>query len=304
MTYIKEKVKQYLDDCKRVPSLATMTAQQARQMRAKFPMPDVKPGKVASIENRMVRARDGYDIPVRIYTPAGEGPFPVIMYYHGGGWVLNDLNTCHVSCSLLSEKAGAIVVSVEYRLAPEYKFPIPLFDAYDALLAVKEGLAVKSNGRISVAGDSAGGNLATAVTQLAREDGLAIDAQILLYPVTDLSYESTSYKVYGKGYGLDRDVMRWFGDYYIRSQDDMKNPLLAPLHAELAGLPRAFVLVAENDVLRDEGLAYAKKLEQSGVPVKQSIASGLVHSFFTKNDVFQEEIIETIDEIAAFLHER
>ena len=302
MTYVKEKAREYLAACSRLPSLTTMTAQEARQMRAKFPMPDARPGKVASIENRMVCARDGYEIPVRIYTPAGEGPFPVILYYHGGGWVLNDLNTCHVSCSLLAQKAEAIVVSVEYRLAPEYKFPVPLFDAYDAFLAVKEGEVVRSDGCISVAGDSAGGNLATAVTQLAREDRLAIDAQILLYPVTDLSYDSTSYNVYGKGFGLDGDVMRWFGDYYIRSEEDVDNPLLSPLRAELAGLPRAFVLVAENDVLRDEGLAYAKKLEQSGVPVTQSIASGLIHSYFTRNDVFQEEILETIDEITAFLH--
>lgn len=305
MTYIKEKTKQYLVNFNQIPSPATMTAQEARAMRANYPPPSIQPGKVASIENKAVRARDGYRIPLRIYTPDGKGPFPVILYYHGGGWVLNDLNTCHVSCSLLAEKTGAIVVSVEYRLAPEYKFPVPLFDAYDAFRAISEGMeGLRSTGSISVAGDSAGGNLATAVTQLAREEGLTIDAQILLYPVTDLSYESGSYKLYGKGFGLDSDVMKWFGNYYIRTHEDAKDPLVAPLYAELAGLPRAFVLVAENDVLRDEGLTYAKKLEQSGVQVKQSIASGLVHSFFTKNDVFEEEIRQTIDEIAAFLNGR
>lgn len=305
MTYIKEKTKQYLIQHNRLPSLATMTAQKAREMRANYPLADVQPGKVASIENRTVLARDGYRIPVRIYTPVGEGPFPVIVYYHGGGWVLNDLNTCHVSCSLLGEKAEAIVVSVEYRLAPEFKFPTPLLDAYDAFLAVKKGtLGLHAKDRISVAGDSAGANLATVVAQLARKDELLIDSQILLYPVTDLSYESGSYNTYGEGFGLDKVVMKWFGDYYIRTKEDAKNPLVAPVHAELAGLPRAYVLVAENDVLRDEGLAYAKKLEQSGVLVKQSIASGLVHSFFTKNDVFEEEISQTIDDITSFLKPR
>lgn len=305
MTYIKEKAKQYLIHHNRKPSLVTMTAQKAREMRAKYPPIDMSPGKVASIENTIVQARDGYHIPVRIYTPVGEGPFPIIMYYHGGGWVLNDLNTCHISCSLLAEKAEAIVVSVEYRLAPEFKFPTPLLDAYDAFLAVKKGtLGLHAKDRISVAGDSAGANLATVVTQLARQDGIIIDAQILLYPVTDLSYEGNSYETFEEGYGLDRAVMKWFGQHYIRTREDTKNPLIAPIHAELAGLPAAFVLVAENDVLRDEGLAYAKKLEQSGVRVKQSIASGLVHSFFTKNDVFEEEILQTIDEIVSFLDMR
>lgn len=302
MTYIKEKAKQYLLHHNRRPSLATLTAQKAREMRAKYPPIDTPSGKVASIENTIVQARDGHSIPVRIYTPVGEGPFPVIMYYHGGGWVLNDLNTCHVSCSILAEKAEAIVVSVEYRLAPEFKFPTPLLDAYDAFLAVKKGmLGLRANDRISVAGDSAGANLATVVTQLARKEELSIDSQILLYPVTDLSYESGSYNTYGEGFSLDKAVMKWFGDYYIRTKEDTKNPLIAPIHAELTGLPTAFVLVAENDVLRDEGLAYAKKLEQSGVRVKQSIAFGLVHSFFTKNDVFEEEILKTIDEIVSFL---
>lgn len=305
MTYLKKKTKQYLIHHNQTPSLTTMSAQKAREMRANYPPIHVQSGKLAAIENRAVAARDGYPIPVRVYKPIGEGPFPVILYYHGGGWVLNDLNTCHISCSLLAEKAGAIVVSVEYRLAPEYKFPVPLHDAYDAFLAINKGIeGLQTNGHVYVAGDSAGGNLAAGVTLLAKEGGLTIDAQVLLYPVTDLSYDSSSYLTYGEGYGLDRAVMKWFGNYYIRTSADAENPLLAPIHAELAGLPRAFVLVAENDVLRDEGLAYAKKLEQSGVHVKQSIAAGLVHSFFTKNEVFEEEIHQTIDEIAAFLKGR
>ena len=302
MTYLKEKTKQYLAKFNRLPSLTTMTAQRARDLRAALPPVQVKTGNVATIDNRTITARDGAQIPVRIYTPVGEGVFPIIVYYHGGGWVLNDLNTCHASCTLLAEKTNSIVVSVEYRLAPEFKFPIPLFDAYDAFYSVKnEAVKLRGNGIISVAGDSAGGNLATGVALLAKEANIQIDAQILLYPVTDLSYDSNSYETYAKNYGLDRDVMKWFGDYYIRVPDDAQNPLLAPIQADVTGLPPTFLLVAENDVLRDEGLAYAKKLQQSGVLVKQSIASGLVHSYFTKNDVFEEEIDETIEEIASFL---
>ena len=302
MTYLKEKTKRYLAKFNRLPSLTTMTAERARALRAALPPVQVKTGNVATIDNRTITARDGAQIPVRIYTPVGEGPFPIVIYYHGGGWVLNDLNTCHASCTLLAEKTNSIVVSVEYRLAPEFKFPIPLFDAYDAFYSVKnEAVKLRGNGIISVAGDSAGGNLATGVALLAKEADIQIDAQILLYPVTDLSYASHSYETYAKNYGLDRDVMKWFGDYYIRVPEDAHNPLVAPIRADVTGLPPTFLLVAENDVLRDEGLAYAKKLQQSGVLVKQSIASGLVHSYFTKNDVFEEEIDETIEEISSFL---
>ena len=302
MTYLKEKTKRYLAKFNRLPSLTTMTAERARALRAALPPVQVKTGNVATIDNRTITARDGAQIPVRIYTPVGEGDFPIIVYYHGGGWVLNNLNTCHASCTLLAEKTNSIVVSVEYRLAPEFKFPVPLFDAYDAFYWVKhEAEKLRGNGIVSVAGDSAGGNLATGVALLAKEANIQLDAQILLYPVTDLSYDSHSYETYAEHYGLDRDVMKWFGDLYIRVPEDVQNPLLAPIRADVTGLPPTFLVVAENDVLRDEGLAYAKKLQQSGVVVQQSIALGLVHSYFTKNDVFEEEIDETIEEIASFL---
>ena len=302
MTYVKEKTKQYLAKFNQLPTLTTMTAERARALRAAVPPVQVKTGHVAKIDNQTITARDGAQIPVRIYTSVGEGPFPVIVYYHGGGWVLNNLNTCHASCTLLAEKTNSVVVSVEYRLAPEFKFPTPVFDAYDAFDWVKnEAEKLRGNGMISVAGDSAGGNLATGVALLAKEANIQIDTQILLYPVTDLSYDSNSYETYATNYGLDRDVMKWFGDLYIRVPEDAQNPLLAPIRADVTGLPSTFLVVAENDVLRDEGLAYAKKLQQSGIVVTQSIASGLVHSYFTKNDVFEEEIDETIEEIARFL---
>ncbi len=301
MTYLKDKAKNYLKKVNGMPPLTTFTPGKVRALRAAVPPPKVKTGDVY-VENTHFTARDGAEINVRIYKPKQQGLFSAIVYYHGGGWVLNDLNTCDASCSLLAEQAKAIVISVEYRLAPEYKFPVPLHDAYDALLWVKENVAY--NGFIAVAGDSAGGNLAAAVTLIAKEQHESIDAQILLYPVTELTYRSPSYETYSKGYGLDQEEMKWFGNYYVRTADDAYNPLVAPLLADVEQLPRAFIIVAENDVLRDEGKAYADKLQAAGVPVTFSIAEGIVHSFFTKNDTFAEEIDETIARIAAFLYEQ
>lgn len=303
MTQLHEAAKKYLKKVNNIPSLAEMTAEDARTMRAKLPTARNKIAKLASIDNTTIPVRDGASIPIRIYTPEGSGSFPILIYYHGGGWVLNDLNTCHESCSFLAKETNSIVVSVEYRLAPEYKFPVPLYDAYDAFLWVRDNVGKLGGVRdlISVAGDSAGGNLATAVTLLAKKEHQKIAAQILLYPVTELSYSSASYSTYANGYGLDKDVMKWFGNYYIRQEEDRFNPLLAPLLADVRGLPSAFVLVAENDVLRDEGSAYAKKIVNNGILVEHHIAKGMVHSFFTKNESFEEQINHTIEQIASFL---
>ncbi|WP_332645398.1 alpha/beta hydrolase [Lysinibacillus sp. 54212] len=253
MTQLHKAAKNYLKKVNNIPSLATMTALEAREMRAKLHPPKIKIARLASIDDKAIRVRDGSNIPIRIYTPEGNGPFPIVIYYHGGGWVLNDLNTCHESCSYLAKETNSIIVSVEYRLAPEYKFPVPLYDAYDAFLWVRANVENLGGEKdlISVAGDSAGGNLATAVTLLAKKEQQKIAAQILLYPVTELSYNSVSYSTYANGYGLDKDVMKWFGNYYIRQEGDIFNPLLAPLLADVRELPPAFVLVAENDVLRD-----------------------------------------------------
>lgn len=307
MSNLLDITRKYLHKANKLPSLATMTAKEARRMRA-CPSPSAeKIAPLSAITNTQFSARDGAQMPLRIYTPFGDGPFPVIIYYHGGGWVLNDLNTCHESCALLANKTKSIVVSVEYRLAPEFKFPIPLHDAFDAFRWTKETIA-DYNGNpqiVSVAGDSAGGNLAIGVSLLAKNEPGAIASQLLLYPVTDLSYSSNSYKIFEYGYGLDKEVMEWFGNYYIRSEEDAKNPLVAPLHAtELADLPPTFIVVAENDVLRDEGMQFGTKLLETGVDMELMIAEGLVHSYFTKNDSFDMQIGETINRITDFLRRK
>ncbi len=301
---LHEHTKNYLIRVNEIPSLVTMSAQEAREMRSKAPNLKRPTAQLVTIKQQTITMRDGHKINIRIYTPNGQGPFDIIVYYHGGGWVLNDLNTCHESCSYIAQQTNQIVVSVEYRLAPEYKFPIPVFDAFDSFLWVNEHASSFDGNvkRISVAGDSAGGNLAVAVSQLAAREKLPITSQILLYPVTDLSYNTKSYSLFGKGFGLDRDVMQWFGDYYISSQIDATNPLVSPLQlTNFTHFPPTIIFVAENDVLRDEALEFNKRLQQAGVQTKSIVMEGLVHSYFTNNEVFEREIHQTIEQIDAFL---
>jgi acetyl esterase len=304
MAQLLEKTKQYLLNKNKTPSLASMSYREAREMRASLPKRSVELPLLASVENRQITMRDGATIPIRIYIPLGQGPFPIIIYYHGGGWVLNDLDTCHESCAHLSNKSQHIIVSIGYRLAPEYKFPIPVNDAFDSLLwAIENANELNGNAKqISLAGDSAGGNLAIAVCQLAKKEEISIISQILLYPVTDLSYDTASYLLFEKGFGLDRDVMKWFGDYYINDEQDAFNPLVAPLKMQdFSSLPPACIFVAENDVLRDEALQYAERLKAAEVKTEVTLMEGIVHSYFTNNDIFDEEIEHTIQTIHAFL---
>ena len=230
--------------------------------------------ELASIANRSL---DG--IPVRIYRPAGAGPQPVCVYFHGGGWTLGGLDHYDMLCSHLAQGAGWTVISVDYRLAPEHKFPIPVFDCWTALLAVRAHaaeLAIDPS-RIAVAGDSAGGNLAAVVSLLARDYGVPLAQQILIYPVTDYVAPRPSYEF---DYLLSREDMLAFWNYYLHHPGEAASPLAAPLRAaSLAGLPPAYILTAEFDPLRDEGEEYAQRLGDAGVPVKLERSPGMVHGF-------------------------
>lgn len=307
MAQLDPKAKAYLDLFYQMPLLQTMEPQAVRDMFAQAPVPEIELASLRKVENRYIPVAEGVNIPIRIYTPEGEGPFPLFVYYHGGGWVIGDLETADASCRMLANKLGRVVVSVDYRLAPEYKFPIPVQDSYAALQWVSENAAEinASASSIAVGGDSAGGNLAAVVSMIARDrKGPKINAQILIYPVTDLGYDTGSYQQFAEGYGLDRDLMIWFGDYYIRTEEDAKNIYVAPLLAEnLGSLPPAFVITAEFDVLRDEGLAYANRLTENGIKVEAVCEEGLVHGFFTNMAVFPERIEGTISKIAQFLKE-
>ncbi|WP_244933573.1 alpha/beta hydrolase [Neobacillus mesonae] len=306
MVNLSPQVKAYLEAFNQMPPLQTLKPQQVRDMFAGAPPIEVELAPLASVEDRLIPAGDGAEIKVRIYTPEGEGPFPLFVYYHGGGWVIGDLETADASCRMIANKTERVVVSVDYRLAPEYKFPIPVQDSYAALQWAHDhatSLNAKAS-NIVVGGDSAGGNLSAVVSMIARDnDGPNISAQVLIYPVTDLQYNTHSYHEFSEGYGLDKDLMVWFGDYYITNEFDAKNIYVAPLLAhDLSNLPPAFVVTAECDVLRDEGMAYAKRLEESDVQVKAYTEPGLIHGYFTNMAVFPDRIKGTIAQIEQFLN--
>ena len=240
--------------------------------------------EVAKVENVKIPVDDGEEIGLRIYTPEGNGPFPVFVYYHGGGWALGDLEVIDPILRSVTNEIGALVVSVDYRLAPEYKFPIPVEDCYAATKWVSENIS-RYNGnpnQIAVGGDSAGGNLAAVVPLMSKDrGGPKIDLQVLLYPVTTNSFDTKSYLENGKGNYLETSAMHWFGNQYFNTEEDKLNPYASPLLAkDLTGLPPALIFTAEYDVLRDEGEAYAEKLEEAGVPVELTRFDGQIHGFF------------------------
>lgn len=246
--------------------------------RPRLPGPEV-----AQVENRSIPGPDGA-VPVRIYTPEGSGPFPILAWYHGGGWVVGDLDSADPTARHLCVGAGCIVVSVDYRLSPETRFPGPLEDCYAATVwAVDNAYALNGDPtRLAVGGDSAGGNLAAAVSLMAADrNGPEIAFQLLVYPVTDRNFETVSYTDNAEGYLLARDGMKWYWDAYLESAADAANPYAAPMQAaSLAGQPPALVITAEFDPLRDEGEAYGERLRQAGVETTTTRYYGMIHGFF------------------------
>lgn len=263
-------------------SITELEPAEARAASAAMRVP-VEPEPVGRVENRTIPGPHG-DIPVRIYWPKTGGTHPALVYYHGGGWVIGDLDGCDQACRHVTNLADVVVVSVDYRLAPEHKFPIPVDDCFAALnwVAANTGELGIDQRRIAVGGDSAGGNLAAAVTLKARDaGGPQIAFQLLVYPVTNHSFDTPSYTENADGYLLTRDMMRWFWKHYLRDDSDGQDPLASPLRAaDLSGLPPAFIMTAEFDPLRDEGEAYAERLRAAGVPVEHVRYDGLIHGFY------------------------
>ncbi len=246
----------------------------------------------------------GGDIPVRVYTPNGSGPFPCLVYFHGGGWVLGDLPGVNGVCRSLANRASCVVVSVDYRLAPEHKFPAPLDDCFAATqwVAANGAEIGVDPSRIAVAGDSAGGNLAAAVALRAKQEGgPALSYQVLVYPVTNHAYDTGTYASNGEGKLLTTDMMRWFWDHYLNNDEDGRNPLASPLQAtDLSGLPPALVITAEFDPLCEEGEAYAQRLTDAGVAVTSKRYDGQIHAFWQMMAVFPASS-EAVDQAAAGL---
>jgi acetyl esterase len=224
-------------------------------------------------------------IPARFYEPAGMGleDRPLIVYFHGGGWTIGDLDTCDSVCRFLAANVPATVLSVDYRLAPEHPFPAAVDDALAAFrwAAVDNDRLGADPGRIAVAGDSAGGNLAAAVSLLARDgDGPLPAMQALIYPITDSVGGQRSRDEFAKGFLLSKADMDWFEHHYLPPGADHADPRVSVLRADdLAGLPPAYVTTAGFDPLRDEGEAYATRMQEAGVPVALRRHPGLIHGF-------------------------
>jgi acetyl esterase len=250
--------------------------------------------EVERIEDRAVPGPVG-DVPVRVYTPAGAAGAGrgVLVWIHGGGWVIGDLETADPTCRLLANRSGCVVVSVDYRRSPEAKAPAPLDDCLAVLrwvAADAAGLGVDGD-RIAVGGDSAGGNLAAlACLRLRDEGGPAVAFQLLVYPVTDLTRSSGSYEENAEGYFLTKASMVWFIDHHLSGTGiDPKDPLVSPLYADtLDDLPPALVITAEYDPLRDEGEAYAQRLREAGVDVEAVRYDGQIHGFFAMATLLED----------------
>ncbi len=278
------QVKSLLDGLAQLegPAMTEVSPAEARAMFKNLSAFD-QPEEVAVVEDRVVPGM--VDVPVRVYTPEGArgGGAPLLVWLHGGGWVIGDLDTADATARALANRSGAVVVSVDYRLAPEHTAPTALDDSVAALRwAVEHGgeLGVDAT-RVAVGGDSAGGNLAAALCQRVRDDGgPAIAFQLLVYPVVDCTLTHPSMDENAEGYFLTKDAMVWFVDHYLDTLDP-KHPSVSPLHADsLAGLPPALVLTAEFDPLRDEGEAYAAALRDAGVRVESVRYDGQIHGFF------------------------
>lgn len=268
------------------PKLSDLSPIEGREMyRMMRPVnPEVA---IGAVEDRSISTAAG-SLPLRIYRPAGDGPFPVLVNFHGGGWVIGDLDTADAVCRGMAEGAGCIVVSVDYRMAPEHVYPAAVEDAYAATCwAAENQQELGGNGKLAVTGESAGGNLAAVVCLKARDEGGPnIDFQLLAYPVVDHDLDRGSYQENGEGYLLEKETMVWFWNQYCPAER-RSEPAASPLLADsLANLPPALILTAEFDPLRDEGNAYADALVAAGVPARSLCFDGLVHDFLATAELF------------------
>jgi len=252
---------------------------EARRIIAEMPPLEPEPYKVGRVEDRMAG-----DLPVRVYWPPGErAARPVVVYFHGGGFTLCTLDTHDLVCRLICADADVIVVSVDYRLAPEHPYPAAVEDAYSATRWVHEHARElgADPGRLVVAGDSAGGNLAAVTCLKARDEGgPPIALQVLIYPVTDAAQDAPSHAENADGYFLTAAHMRWYWDCYQPDHARRAEPYSSPINADVRGLPPALVITAEHDPLRDEGEAYAERLRAAGVDTRSVRYAGMFHGFF------------------------
>lgn len=288
LTPTMHKVLERMHRLQKLPMHA-LTAQQARAAYAGAAgVLEIPVQAVARVESFSVAARDGFDIPVRLYAPTGA-KLPTLVYFHGGGFTIGSIATHDVLCRRLSHLAQCAVLSVDYRLAPEHKFPVAVDDCWDVVqwLAAQGGGHGLDAERIAVGGDSAGGTLAAVCAVLARDAGLRLALQLLFYPGTAGHQDSPSHQRFAKGFALEAPQITYFFEHYIRSAADRNDWRFAPLDglrpdghvADLSGVAPVWLGLAECDPLVDEGVAYADRLRMAGVAVDLEIYKGVVHEF-------------------------
>ncbi|NMO04661.1 alpha/beta hydrolase [Gordonia sp. TBRC 11910] len=262
-----------------VPALNEMSVDDARATyRAVVEQCGLAPEEVADITERVAPGPRG-DVPVRVYTPKGSGLFPVLVYYHGGGWVIGDPDVVHGPSTVIANRAHAVVVSVDYRMGPEDPFPAAVDDSIAVLEWVRANAAELNidQDRIAVGGDSAGGNLSAVVALDARDKGIPLVGQVLIYPAVDFDLETDSMRENGDGYFLTLDLLKWFVERYAPNPADWR---AAPMAADdVSGVASAYVITAEFDPLRDAGEAYTARLRDAGVPVIHKRYDGQIHGF-------------------------
>lgn len=304
MIYTKEQIKEKMTlkmreviealEAFSAPALETVNPQVARELPT---MSDAALGviskhlikkingpviSVGRVDHQVIGTQED-EILLRIYSPEGEGPFPILLYFHGGGWVIANMDSYDTSCRALCSEARAVVVSVGYRQGPEFKYPQAHTDAIQAyrwvLAHVTRLKGLRSD--IHVIGESAGGNLAASVSLQAREMGLPPPAhQVLIYPVTDINSERGSHEIFKNALPLNQAMMPWFKKHYLRSEADSISDLVSPLNADLRGLPPTTIINAEIDPLCTDGEEFAQKLADAGVDIVQKTYSGVTHEFF------------------------
>jgi acetyl esterase len=256
--------------------------------------------KVKEVVNKFIPGPTA-DLPIRIYRPTTDTKAPAIIYFHGGGWVLNFLDIYDASLSRLANQTGATIISVHYQKAPEHPFPIPFDDCYATLLWAIENadsLQIDKN-RIGVAGDSAGGNLASAVALKARDNGINLAFQLLVYPCNDRDFDTASYKEHATGLGLTTQAMEWFWDQYLQGDAHDKNPYAIPQRAtDFSALAPAIFITAQYDPLISDSEKYAEVLRKAGVKVEYREYAGMIHGFFSNMGI-TPTAAEAIDFAAA-----
>ncbi|MGC1173104.1 alpha/beta hydrolase [Polaromonas sp.] len=273
------------------PAFHTLTATQARAAyEAGAGVLEIPKPALARVEDFSIPARDGHALPARLYAPSA-GKLPVLLYFHGGGFTIGSIASHDILCRQLSHLAGCAVVSVDYRLAPEHKFPTAAHDAWDALQWLAAHAAEKhpDGSRLAVGGDSAGGTLAAMCAVLARDAGLPLALQLLFYPGCSAHQDTESHRKFARGFVLEEREINWFFSCYVRGPADREDWRFAPLNTpDVDGVAPAWVGLAECDPLVDEGVMYADKLRAAGVPVDLEIYRGVTHEFIKMGRIIPE----------------